>query len=108
MRIKKYTITQADLNTGTEQSTDVTLQEVNLLRPDQMLAINNTGANLGYILLENDTEINNRIDYPSHYDFLPLSSGETYFDIPTPQYIIIKVLSGTASDDLIFYAINHR
>lgn len=109
MRNINYTITAANLNTGTEQETDIEITENgNLMRADQILINNVTGASLGYIILENDAEKTNRVANPTHYDFVPLETGKNYFNLDTPKYIIIKKLSGTASADLEMYCINYQ
>lgn len=112
MKCKKYTISVANLNTGSEFSNDITISAPTggyVSYPQDIMFVNNTNAVLGVIYLSSDDEIIERTNNPTLYDFLPLDTGRSVGSLPSHiKYVIIKKLSGTASSsDLDFYTINY-
>jgi hypothetical protein len=108
MKVKKWTITQADLNIGDYIELDFKfIQGIAIYYPKGVNFINDTGATLGYLYLANDTEKAETLTLPTYYEYLQLPSGETTFDLPATSYLRIKLLSGIASADLTIYTFSY-
>jgi len=120
MKVKKYTILAATIETGNPVPLDLIVQykqdgpavspATDDLYPHYLWIKNGTGAPLEYLLLANDKEIAEyakEVASPGahpYYDFTPLANGaELNGPVPLTKRIIIHKVSGTAGSNLIIY-----
>ena len=110
MKVQLKTVTNAQLTAGTEIEIAVKLTDENGIDriPSEILFVNGTGAGVGVVYLDSDAEKTIKTDNPTMFDFLPLDTGRTNGVLPTSiEYIIVKKLSGTVTEDLTFYLMNY-
>ncbi len=113
MKAVKFTIPLADINTGNEIKTDIRLLNSETNRneiPQDLLIINDTGAEIGLIYLDGDYEEVWRTNHPDWYDFTPIEAGRKLGSLPSSiHYVIFKRLTvDVATEDLIFYGLNYQ
>jgi hypothetical protein len=110
MKVKKYTITISDLNTlpYIEFNLEFLDKQGYTYYPKAIQYENFTNAELQFLYLSNDEERDelNNGDYSTYFEYLSIPDDLSVADLPRTKYIRVKKLSGTAIQDLTFYAYN--
>ena len=112
MKCQKFTVSIASINAlvvnGEIQIPVFVAKENKRITPRMVKYYNSTGASLGVTIIENESELDEKIATPLMYAPMPLDSGKSEQNIATHcQYIIITKLDSTsATSDLIFYCNN--
>jgi type 1 fimbria pilin len=106
MKSIKHTVTASNLNTGVEQQIEVMFIDENndSMIPQEIIVINNTGAELALLYIDSDDEDTIRTNNPQFFDFIPIDSGKSNGSLPySVQYIYVKKLGGVATANLDIY-----
>jgi hypothetical protein len=109
MKVKKFTMTTAQINAGTVVQFDLSYTDTAgyIYYPKAIQYTNNTNAVIEFLYLANSDEVKELTTIPLYYEYLQLPTGNSIADLPVTQYLNLKKLSGTAIADLTFYAYNY-
>jgi len=109
MKVKKYTVTDSDLNSLPYIEIDLSFLDTkdnHIYFPKGLKYINSTNATIEFLYVANDIEKAETLTIPTWYEYLEVPTGNTTVDIPKTQYLRIKNTNGVAIADLTIFAFN--
>lgn len=104
MRSQTFTITAANINSGTLQQLDVTItqDDGDFLSPRELQIINDTGANVEFTILANEEEIDafNAGSTEFAFLYLPTNFSINNTQLPRTIRVLVRRVSGSATKNL--------